>query len=170
MADEDRTRWRDRLETSGRVDDVAGDHALALSADGDRGLAGNDAGSELDAARDVDLEAPNGVDEVEGGPDGALGVVLAGCRCAPDCHDRVADELLDRAAVAVHDLAGGLVVARQDLAGVFGVSRLGHLRGVDEVREQDRDETSFGGRTDGCVFPVGLGLCCVRNARSRAGG
>src|SRR5207247_103794 len=104
---------------------------------------------------------------------GALGVVLAGGRCAPDRHDRVADELLDRAAVAVHDLAGGLVVARQDLAGVFGVSRLGDLRGVDEVREQDRDETSFGGRSNGRGFlslawPAAGAPC--RKAASRLSG
>ena len=47
----------------------------------------------------------DGVDELEGGADGALGVVLVGDRRAPDGHDRVADELLDGAAVAVDDVA-----------------------------------------------------------------
>ena len=45
------------------------------------------------------------VDEVEGGPDGPLGIVLVRDRRAPHRHDRVADELLDRAAVATDDLA-----------------------------------------------------------------
>jgi hypothetical protein len=39
-------------------------------------------------------------DQVKGHPDGALGVVLRGRRRAPDRHNRVADELLDGAAVA----------------------------------------------------------------------
>ena len=37
----------------------------------------------------------HGVDQLERRPDGTLGVVLVGDRCAPDGHDRVADELLD---------------------------------------------------------------------------
>ena len=45
-------------------------------------------------------EAADRVDELERGPDGPLGVVLARGRRAPDGHDRVADELLDGAAVA----------------------------------------------------------------------
>ena len=49
--------------------------------------------------------AADRVDELERGPDGALGVVLVGDRRAPDGHDRVADELLDGAAVALDDLA-----------------------------------------------------------------
>ena len=46
------------------------------------------------------------------GADGALGVVLVRDRRAPDGHDRVADELLDRAAVALDDLARQVEVAR----------------------------------------------------------
>ena len=43
--------------------------------------------------------AAHGVDQLERGADGALGVVLVRDRRAPDRHDRVADELLDGAAV-----------------------------------------------------------------------
>ena len=49
-------------------------------------------------------EDADGVDELEGGADGPLGVVLARDRRAPDGHDRVADELLDGAAVALDDI------------------------------------------------------------------
>ena len=52
------------------------------------------------------------VDELERGAHGALGVVLVGDRRAPDGHHRVADELLDRAAVALDDVAGEVEVAR----------------------------------------------------------
>ena len=45
------------------------------------------------------------LDEVERGANGALGVVLVGGGRAPQRHDRIADELLDDAAVPVDDLA-----------------------------------------------------------------
>ena len=79
----------------------------SVGAEGDGGLAGQDAGPQLEARRRR-LACPSWrdrVDEVEGRPDGALGVVLVGDRRAPDGHDRVADELLDGAAVALDDLA-----------------------------------------------------------------
>ena len=49
-------------------------------------------------------QAADGVDQVERRPDGPLGVVLVGDRRAPDGHHRVADELLDRAAIATDPL------------------------------------------------------------------
>ena len=64
-------------------------------------LAGQDAGSRLDPG----AERADGVDELERGPDGALGIVLVCGRGAPDGHHRVADELLDRAAVAADHVA-----------------------------------------------------------------
>ena len=90
-----------------RVDEVARDHALVRRAEGDGRLAGQDAGARLDRRP----QGPDGVDELESGPDRALGVVLVGRRRAPHGHDRVADELLDRAAVARDDVAGQVEVA-----------------------------------------------------------
>ena len=72
-----------------------------VAPEGDRRLAGQDAGPGLDAR----AQAADRVDQVEAGPDRPLGVVLVGDRRAPDRHDRVADELLDRAAVAADDVA-----------------------------------------------------------------
>ena len=57
-------------------------------------------------ACDAGRRAAHGVDQVQRGADGTLGIVLASDRRAPDGHDRVADELLDRAAVASDDVAG----------------------------------------------------------------
>ena len=34
-------------------------------------------------------QAADRIEQVEGGPDGALGIVLVGDRCAPDRHDGV---------------------------------------------------------------------------------
>ena len=48
LADEDRARLGHRLEPRGRVDEVAGDHALVRRPDRDRRFAGQDAGPGLD--------------------------------------------------------------------------------------------------------------------------
>ena len=77
------------------------------------------------------------------GADGALGVVLVGGRRAPDGHHGIADELLDRAAVALDDVAREVEVARQRVADVFRVALLGERREADEVREQDADELAL---------------------------
>ena len=70
---------------------------------------------------DLPPEVADGVDEVEGRPHRPLGVVLVGDRRAPDGHHGVADELLDRAAVALDDLAAQVEVARQELADLLRV-------------------------------------------------
>ncbi len=98
---------RGRLDPRGGVDEVAGDHALALGAERHRRLAGEDA-RPAPAARGSDLgaERGDGGDEVERRPHGPLGVVLLRDRRPPDRHHGVADELLDRAAVALDHGAG----------------------------------------------------------------
>jgi len=83
-----------------RVDEVAGDYSLVRGRDRHRGLAGQDPGSCLD----LGAEALDRIDELKPGPHSALRVVLVGGRRSPDGHDRVADELLDRSAVARNDL------------------------------------------------------------------
>ena len=90
--------------------------------------------------RALDARAPSAadrVDQLEGGPDGALGVVLVGDRGAPDGHDGITDELLDRAAVALDDLAGKVEVAAEELAHRLRVRLLGERREADEVGEED---------------------------------
>ena len=140
FADEDRARWRDRLEPRGGIDDVAGDHPLVGGPDRDGRLAGQDPGPGADPGPD----GSDGVDELEGGPHGALGVVLAGGRRSPDRHDGIADELLDRPAVAPDDLRRELEVAGQGLADLLAVALLGERREADEVGEQDRDQAALG--------------------------
>ena len=88
------------------------------------------------------------VDEVERGPDRPLGVVLVSDRGAPHRHHGVADELLDRAAVAADDLADSLEVAVLQLADLLGVAALGERGEPDEIGEQDGDEPALG---DGVV-------------------
>ena len=109
-------------------------------ADVDGSLAGQHAGARLDALR----QARHPVDQFERGAHGALGVVFLGGGRAPDRHDRVADEFLDRAAVALDDLARHVEVARQRVANVFRVTFLGERREADQVREQDADHAALG--------------------------
>ena len=124
LADQHGRRWGHALEAAGGVDHVARDHALVRRAERDRRLAGQDAGPGLDAR----AEAAHGVDELERGAHRSLGVVLAGDRGAPDGHHRIADELLDGAAVAADDLADRLEVARLELADLLRVAVLRRTR------------------------------------------
>ena len=142
LADEDRAGSRGRLQATGSVDEVAGDHALVRRPERDRSFSGQDAGAGLDRRP----ERPDGVDELERGPHGALGVVFVRGRRTPDGHDRVADELLDRAAVPADHVPGEVEVGRQQLARVLGVLAFGQRGEPDEVGEQDRDEAALGDR------------------------
>ena len=77
LADEHLARLGPRLDPRGGVDDVAGDHPLALGADRHRRLAGHHAGPGAQVG-DANLVAERGHrgDQVERGPHGPLGVVL----------------------------------------------------------------------------------------------
>ena len=88
-------------------------------------------------------ERADAVDQVERGTDCAFGVVVVRDRRAPDGHDRVADELLDRATVAADDVLALFEIARQEIADGLGVAALGERREPDEIGEQDRDQTTF---------------------------
>ena len=134
LADEDGARLGGRLEAAGGVDQVARDHALVRGADRDGGFAGQDAGPGLDRG----AEGLDRVDELHRGPDGSFGVVFVGGWRAPDGHHGVADELLDRAAVAIHDVAGQVEVAGQELAGLLGIAAFGQGGEAHEIGEQDR--------------------------------
>ena len=88
--------------------------------------------------------------QLERRADGPLGVVLLRDRCAPHRHDGVADELLDRAAVALDHGARRVEVAREELAHVLGVPALRECgREADEVGEEDGDEPALGSGRSG---------------------
>ena len=142
LSDEHGPRLRDALQARGRVDEVAGHHALVLRVERDRGLAGQDAGSGLE----VRAQGGDRVDQLERRPDRAFRVVLVGDRRSPDGHDRVADELLDRPPVQLHDRGGRVEVAAQQLAHGLGVAVLGEGREADEVGEHDGDQAALSGR------------------------
>ena len=107
LANEHGPGRRNRLEAACRVDEVAGHHALVRGPDGDGRLASQDSGPRLDGrAKRMDR-----IHKVEGGTNGSLCIVLLSDGCAPNCHDGVADEFLDRAAIPPDDVPGKVEVA-----------------------------------------------------------
>ena len=88
-------------------------------------------------------ESGNRIDEVERGADGAFGVVLVRHGRAPDRHHGIADELLDRAAVALDDAAA--VEVPGESSRTSSESRAS-ARVVKPTRSANRTETS-GART-----------------------
>ena len=107
------------------------------------------------------------VDRSSAGADGALGVALVRDRRAPDRHHGVADELLDHAAVALDHRAGALEVARQQLAHLLGVARLGQRGEADEVEEQHRADPALGHRR--CAAGAAYGAAAAGAVASKRG-
>ena len=83
-----------------------------------------------------------------GGGERALGIVAVRARQAEDRHHRIADELLERAAMRLDHLAGHGVIARQDGPHILGVERFAERSGAGDVGEQDRDDATFVGHGD----------------------
>src|SRR5919109_1138551 len=79
----------------------------------------------------------------ERGAERALGVVLVRHRRAEDHEDRVADELLDRAFVALGLAHERLEDVAHELLELLGIERLRERGEADDVGEEDGDETPF---------------------------
>ena len=132
-----------RLDTGGGVDAIAYDETFfGRLCRG--GAAGDDPYPGLQVRRVLRAVGGDGRYELESCSDGSFGVVLLRHRCAPYRHDRVADELLDDAAVSGDYGPGELEVTRQELSYLLGVSFLRQWREADEVAEQHRDMAELG--------------------------
>ena len=156
LADEHGARLGGVLHARGRVHEVAGNHAFSLGADRHRRVAGDDADAHRQLRRpDLAAERADDLDELQPRAHRPLGVVLARYGRAPDRHHRVADELLDRPAVAVDHSPRGLEVARKQLAHLLGVAVLRERREADQVAEEDRHQSPLGlgggGRAEGLL-------------------
>ena len=66
------------------------------------------------------------------------------CGGSPDRHHRIADELLDHAAIADNDVAGELEVAAQGVPDLLGVALLREGGEPDQIGEEDGDHSTFG--------------------------
>ena len=141
LVDEDGAGRGRGLDAGSGVHKVARDHALPDGTERHGGVAGLHAHPGLQAL----VHGRDRIDELHGRPHGSLRVILMGDGRAPHGHDRVADELLDRAAVALDDLAAAVEVDTERLAYLLGIAPLGEGREANEVGEQHADQTSFGG-------------------------
>ena len=131
-----------RLEPRRRVDDVAGDHALALlrpRAERDERLPGVDADTELE----LGLLVEDPVADRECCSHRALGVVVVRDRGAEHGHHGVADELLDRAPEALELVAQPRMVGPEQRAHLLGIHALGARGEADEVGEEDGDDLAL---------------------------
>ncbi len=88
-------------------------------------------------------QALHGVDQLEGGAHRTLRVILLGDRGTPHGHHRIADELLDVAAVPLDHLPAGFEVAPQQLPDVLRIARLGDRGKADQVCEEDAHQPSL---------------------------
>ena len=154
--DEDAVVRCGRLEPRRRVEYITCGERFATLGHGvepDDRLAGGHGDADTEVA-----PVGNSVTDREGGPNRPLGVVLVGDRRPEDGHDRIADELLDRASEALEVGLDLLVVRAQERLDVLGVEALRACRETDEVREDDTDDLAlascFGHHAVGVYAPV----------------
>jgi hypothetical protein len=141
LAEQDLARRGGLLEAGGDVDGVAEDRVLPARAVADEDLAGVDPGPRLDRepprARELRVELLEGLAHLGRGADRAQRVVLVDLRDAEHRHHRVADELLDAAAVALDRHPHGLEVPGHDLQQRLGVQPVPEQGRPDDVGEHD---------------------------------
>ena len=99
-----------------------------------------------DAALHAELD--DRLAHLERRPQRAQRVVLVHRRDAEDGHDRVADELLDDAAVPLGGRPHPLEVRREHRAHDLGVERLAEQRRVGDVGEEHRDDLALRARAE----------------------
>src|SRR2546425_7477503 len=140
LPDDQATRRGRRLEPGGNVHCVAHGQRLAglmPRADGYDGLARVHCGPGRELQPRVLLvQFGDAIEHPEAGPYGPFGIVAVAERGAEDCHDRVADELLDRSPVLL-DLPFDSVVV--ELERVPYVLRVGPIRSRGEANQVDEE-------------------------------
>ena len=142
-------------EPRGGVDGVARHQPLPARHVAGDDLAGVHAGAVLQSNPEPLVEHLVHLDEpllhLERGPDRAHGVVLVEAGEPEHRHDRVADVLLDPAAVPFQDQPHLVEIQVQHLAEVLAVEAFAESRGALQVREHDGDGSAdlFDGRFRG---------------------
>ncbi len=143
VSDQDLAGARRRFEALRDDDGLTRDERVASGRISGDDLPRVDPGpcAELDPVLRAQLlvQRPKRLPHLAGGADGPQRVVLVDDRDAERGHDRVADELLDRAAVVLEDAADLDEVARDDSPVGLRVEALAEWRRVDDVGENDRD-------------------------------
>ena len=90
--------------------------------------------------------------DVERGACGAPGIVVMGTRRAEQRHHRIADMLVDRAAIADDDAVDELGVACHKLVQLFRVERLGQSGETREIGEKNGDLPPVARRCRRCCW------------------
>jgi hypothetical protein len=133
LAEEDLAGPGGLLEAGGDVDGIAGGVEVAFGWVADDDFAGVDAGADgqrhTPLARELLVQVAETHAHVDGRPDGTEGVVFVRDRDPESGHDRIADELLNRAPVVLEDRAHLLEVAFHDAAEDFRVEFFPEPRG-----------------------------------------
>ena len=134
-ADKRLRRGRRLLEARSDVDGVAGDERLTLAADDD--LARVDPDPRLEAVlRDRSTHLRRCTHRAER-------VVLVRHRDPENRHDRIADELLDRATMTLDDRAQILEIAAHTRPERFRIGRLAERRRPHKIAEEDGDDLAL---------------------------
>ena len=138
-ADDDRHRLGGGLQTRRRVHHVARGKPVVLCGVADEGLARLDGHPDLQS----DLVRADPLDDVQGRPDRAFGIVLVREWKAEQRRHGVADELLDGPAVTLDRLARQPVVTAQQPVDLFRIRPLGQLCRPDQIAEQRGHDPPF---------------------------
>ena len=134
VSDEDLARRGRLLEARRDIDRVASGQPFGRASD-------DCAGVDPDARQEAKLRQR--VAHLDCGSHRPERIVLVHVRHAEDGHDRIADELLDRAAVRLDDALHALEVARELGAQRLGIGRLRQGGGAGDVAEDDGDRLTL---------------------------
>ena len=151
FADEDPVHRRGFLQTRSGVDDVTGHHPLPVRrARGQRHerLARVDGDPHLQVEVRIGLvELMDGLADRDRRAHRPLGIVAVGNRRSEHGHDRISDELLDRAAERLDLVPHSSEVRREDRAHVLGIEPLRAGGEPDEVGEEHGDDLPLLGQS-----------------------
>ena len=145
VGDEDAVDRRGGLDARRAVDrrPDRDEGAVAAAERADHDVTGVDADAhpqgQVVRRRELGVEVGEVVEHGQRSADGALGVVLVGATQPEDGHHRVADELLDLAAVLLDDATPAGEVGVDDGPGVLRVEVVGEEREADQVGEEHGD-------------------------------
>ena len=163
LAEQDLARRRHLLEAGGDVDRVTGDERLAVTGD-------DIAGIHTDA--NLQVERLDRIAHLGRGPHRTQRVILVDVRKAEHRHDRITDELLDRATVVLEDSPQLRVVTAHDASQRLRIQPLPKGGRARQIHEDDGHSLAHLARLGGKRRAAGAAEACrlgIFSAAARAG-